>query len=154
MNRMGGGPQGNERTEDYVRAAYAANPGDVFTAPPYSAAAMWQLQRLGEPDISPDGRLAVVPVTRYDVSGPRMAVEPRASGSRSPAHRAGCAACHPKGFCLRVAMLPAHASTGDVARAQVSVPGAGYLFSLARREHGRHPGCWLVTAVARDLPGG
>src|SRR4051812_7492113 len=36
-------------------------------AEPYSAAAMWQLQRLGEPDISPDGRLAVVPVTRYDV---------------------------------------------------------------------------------------
>ncbi len=36
-------------------------------AEPYTAAAMWQLQRLGTPDISPDGRLAVVPVTRYDV---------------------------------------------------------------------------------------
>lgn len=36
-------------------------------AEPYSAAAMWQLQRLGDPDISPDGRLAVVPVTRFDV---------------------------------------------------------------------------------------
>src|SRR5690606_37771800 len=33
----------------------------------YSAEAMWQLQRLGEPDISPDGRLAVVPVTRHDI---------------------------------------------------------------------------------------
>ena len=28
---------------------------------------MWQMQRLGDPDISPDGRLAVVPVTRFDV---------------------------------------------------------------------------------------
>ncbi|HEU4653024.1 MAG TPA: S9 family peptidase [Steroidobacteraceae bacterium] len=36
-------------------------------AEPYSAAAMWQLQRLGDPAISPDGRLAVVPVTEYDV---------------------------------------------------------------------------------------
>ena len=36
-------------------------------AEPYTAAAMWQLQRLGDPDISPDGRLAVVPVTRFDV---------------------------------------------------------------------------------------
>lgn len=36
-------------------------------AEPYDAASMWQLQRLGDPDISPDGRLAVVPVTRYDV---------------------------------------------------------------------------------------
>lgn len=39
----------------------------VAHAEPYTAAAMWQLQRLGDPDISPDGRLAVVPVTRYDV---------------------------------------------------------------------------------------
>lgn len=36
-------------------------------ADPYSASSMWQLQRLGDPDISPDGRLAVVPVTRFDV---------------------------------------------------------------------------------------
>ncbi len=36
-------------------------------AEPYDAASMWQLQRLGDPDISPDGRLAVVPVTRHDV---------------------------------------------------------------------------------------
>ena len=36
-------------------------------AEPYDAASMWQMQRLGDPDISPDGRLAVVPVTRYDV---------------------------------------------------------------------------------------
>ena len=35
---------------------------------PYDAASMWQLQRLGDPDISPDGRLAVVPVTRHDVA--------------------------------------------------------------------------------------
>ena len=36
-------------------------------AQPYSAAAMWQLKRLGDPTISPDGRMAVVPVTAYDV---------------------------------------------------------------------------------------
>ena len=33
----------------------------------FSAEKMWALQRVGEPTISPDGRLAVVPVTRYDV---------------------------------------------------------------------------------------
>ncbi len=33
-----------------------------------SAEAMWGLARLGDPTISPDGRFAVVPVTRYDVS--------------------------------------------------------------------------------------
>ena len=39
-------------------------------APPsgrLSAEVMWGLARLGDPAISPDGRLAVVPVTRYDV---------------------------------------------------------------------------------------
>jgi dipeptidyl aminopeptidase/acylaminoacyl peptidase len=36
-------------------------------AEPYSAAAMWHLKRLGDPAISPDGRLAVVPVTEYDI---------------------------------------------------------------------------------------
>lgn len=36
-------------------------------AEPYTAAAMWQIVRLGTPDISPDGRVSVVPVTRYDV---------------------------------------------------------------------------------------
>ena len=35
---------------------------------PLSAERMWGLQRLGEPAMSPDGRLAVVPVTRYDVA--------------------------------------------------------------------------------------
>jgi dipeptidyl aminopeptidase/acylaminoacyl peptidase len=35
---------------------------------PLSAETMWSLKRLGDPAISPDGRLAVVPVTRYDVS--------------------------------------------------------------------------------------
>lgn len=34
---------------------------------PYTAEAMWQLKRLAEPAISPDGRQAVVPVTRFDV---------------------------------------------------------------------------------------
>jgi dipeptidyl aminopeptidase/acylaminoacyl peptidase len=34
---------------------------------PYTAEAMWNLQRLGEPAISPDGRMAVVPVTRHDI---------------------------------------------------------------------------------------
>ncbi len=35
--------------------------------PALSAEAMWQLKRLGDPAISPDGKLAVVPVTAYDV---------------------------------------------------------------------------------------
>jgi dipeptidyl aminopeptidase/acylaminoacyl peptidase len=35
---------------------------------PFSAERMWGLDRLGAPTLSPDGRLAVVPVTRPDVS--------------------------------------------------------------------------------------
>jgi len=35
---------------------------------PLSAEAMWKLQRLGTPSLSPDGRTAVVPVTRYDMA--------------------------------------------------------------------------------------
>src|SRR5690606_39104263 len=35
---------------------------------PYSADAMWRLKRLADPAISPDGRLAVVPVTTYDIN--------------------------------------------------------------------------------------
>ena len=34
---------------------------------PLSAEKMWSLKRLGDPAISPDGKLAVVPVTHYDV---------------------------------------------------------------------------------------
>ena len=39
----------------------------AYAAQPYTAEAMWQLKRLADPAISPDGRLAVVPVTKYDV---------------------------------------------------------------------------------------
>ena len=35
---------------------------------PYSADAMWRLKRLADPAISPDGRIAVVPVTSYDIN--------------------------------------------------------------------------------------
>jgi dipeptidyl aminopeptidase/acylaminoacyl peptidase len=37
-------------------------------AAPLTAERMWELSRLGDPAIAPDGRLAVVPVTRYDLS--------------------------------------------------------------------------------------
>ncbi len=37
-------------------------------ASPYTAEAMWGLARLGGPALSPDGKLAVVPVTRYDLA--------------------------------------------------------------------------------------
>ncbi|HEX2494271.1 MAG TPA: S9 family peptidase, partial [Steroidobacter sp.] len=36
-------------------------------ADPFTAEAMWGLKRVGDPAISPDGRLAVAPVTRYDI---------------------------------------------------------------------------------------
>ncbi len=36
-------------------------------AEPFTAEAMWGLRRIGDPAISPDGRLAVAPVTQYDV---------------------------------------------------------------------------------------
>jgi dipeptidyl aminopeptidase/acylaminoacyl peptidase len=35
---------------------------------PYTADAMWRLKRLADPAISPDGRIAVVPVTSYDIA--------------------------------------------------------------------------------------
>ncbi len=39
----------------------------AHAAQPYTADAMWKLKRLGDPAIAPDGRLAVVPVTKYDI---------------------------------------------------------------------------------------
>jgi dipeptidyl aminopeptidase/acylaminoacyl peptidase len=36
-------------------------------AEPFTAEAMWGLRRIGDPAISPDGRLAAAPVTHYDV---------------------------------------------------------------------------------------
>ncbi len=50
---------------------YAASSAAATSTPApagsYTAEAMWQLQRLGAPAISPDGRQAVLPVTHYDV---------------------------------------------------------------------------------------
>jgi|HigsolmetaAR204D_1030405.scaffolds.fasta_scaffold00418_4 dipeptidyl aminopeptidase/acylaminoacyl peptidase len=55
----------------YVFAAAAlalVASGITAHAEPYTAEAMWQLKRLGDPAISPDGRIAVVPVTSYDIA--------------------------------------------------------------------------------------
>ena len=38
---------------------------------PFTAEAMWKLARVGDPSISPDGRRAVVPVTRFDIAADR-----------------------------------------------------------------------------------
>jgi dipeptidyl aminopeptidase/acylaminoacyl peptidase len=45
-----------------------AIPATASTAELLSAEKMWSLQRLANPTISPDGSLAVVPVTRFDVT--------------------------------------------------------------------------------------
>lgn len=45
-----------------------ASVGVAAQTQPYSAEAMWGLKRLGDPAISPDGRVAVVPVTSYDIA--------------------------------------------------------------------------------------
>lgn len=45
----------------------AASFATAVPAQPYTAEAMWQLERLADPAISPDGRLAVVPVTKFDL---------------------------------------------------------------------------------------
>jgi dipeptidyl aminopeptidase/acylaminoacyl peptidase len=45
-----------------------ANPGQAAGTEVLTAEKMWTLQRLGDPTLSPDGRIAVVPVTRYDVA--------------------------------------------------------------------------------------
>jgi dipeptidyl aminopeptidase/acylaminoacyl peptidase len=47
-----------------LSAAHAQPATDTV---PLTAEAMWKLQRVGDPDLSPDGKLVVVPVTRYDV---------------------------------------------------------------------------------------
>lgn len=41
--------------------------GSAVQAEPLTAEAMWRLKRLGDPAISPDGRLAVLPVTSFDI---------------------------------------------------------------------------------------
>jgi dipeptidyl aminopeptidase/acylaminoacyl peptidase len=43
-------------------------PAVLAQGAPLTAEKMWALQRLGEPAISPDGTLAVLPVTRYDIA--------------------------------------------------------------------------------------
>lgn len=40
----------------------------IADATPLTAEVMWQLKRVGTPAISPDGRIAVYPVTEYDVA--------------------------------------------------------------------------------------
>src|SRR6186713_438132 len=40
---------------------------DPSPSSPLTAESMWTLKRVGDPAISPDGKLAVVPVTRFDV---------------------------------------------------------------------------------------
>ena len=50
-------------------AALPAVPARAADAPDaLTAEKMWSLARLGDPTLSPDGRLAVVPVTRFDVA--------------------------------------------------------------------------------------
>ncbi|HZW28029.1 MAG TPA: diaminopimelate decarboxylase [Trueperaceae bacterium] len=45
------------------------------------------------------------------------------------------------------------ADHGEVARAVVATPQGDFVVSLARRSSGERPGRWLVTGLARDLPG-
>jgi len=47
--------------------AASASPALLAADGTFSAEAMWKLQRVGAPALSPDGRLAVAPVTRFDV---------------------------------------------------------------------------------------
>ncbi len=52
-----------------LAAALAVAPGAAVAdeaRAPITAEAMWQLKRVGNPALSPDGRFAVYPVTRYD----------------------------------------------------------------------------------------
>jgi len=45
------------------------------------------------------------------------------------------------------------AEHGEVARATVATPQGDFVVTMARRRDGRRAGCWLVTGLARDLPG-
>lgn len=45
------------------------------------------------------------------------------------------------------------ADHGEVARAVVATPEGDFVVTLARRPAGDRPGRWLVTGLARDLPG-
>jgi dipeptidyl aminopeptidase/acylaminoacyl peptidase len=46
-----------------------AHAGDAPAPKPLTAETLWKLIRLGAPQLSPDGRHAVLPATRYDVEG-------------------------------------------------------------------------------------
>lgn len=48
-------------------AAFTTQVSTASAAEPFTADAMWRLKRLADPAISPDGRLAVLPVTTYDI---------------------------------------------------------------------------------------
>ena len=48
--------------------SFSAAAQDAAPARQFSAERMWALKRLGDPAITPDGRLAVVPVTTYDIA--------------------------------------------------------------------------------------
>jgi dipeptidyl aminopeptidase/acylaminoacyl peptidase len=49
-------------------AAFAfISPAAAQERMPLTAEAMWNLQRIGDPQLSPDGRLALAPVTRFDM---------------------------------------------------------------------------------------
>jgi dipeptidyl aminopeptidase/acylaminoacyl peptidase len=49
-------------------AIAAALPSLAQTGVPFSAERSWQVQRIGGPAITPDGRIIVAPVTRYDMT--------------------------------------------------------------------------------------
>ena len=48
-------------------ALSAAAPAFAQAAEPFTAERSWQIQRIGGPSITPDGRTIVAPVTSYDL---------------------------------------------------------------------------------------
>ncbi len=50
-----------------AQAQAPSQPAPADSARAFSAEKMWSLKRLGDPSITPDGTLAVVPVTTYDI---------------------------------------------------------------------------------------
>ena len=74
-----------------LAAATAHSQDNARTLTP---ARMWALQRLGNPAITPDGRQAVVPVTRYDVAENRgftdLWLVPTAGGAAPGSRTASC----------------------------------------------------------------